>query len=232
MVIDATGLSKTYNPTTIPVKAIDGVNLQLGRGEFTALVGPSGSGKTTLLNLLGGLDKPDTGTIIINGIDITKLSENHLVDFRLRNIGFIFQAYNLIPVLTAKENVEFIMLLQNTSKSEREQRVVNLLKQVGLEDKMNTRPLQLSGGQQQRVAVARALASKPQFILADEPTANLDSKSASNLLDIMAMLNKEENMTFIFSTHDQRVIERARRVITLVDGKITSDTSIAKPQTA
>lgn len=232
MVIDATNLSKTYNPKTIPVKAIVGVTLQLERGEFTAIVGPSGSGKTTLLNLLGGLDKPDTGSILINGTDITKLTENQLVDFRLRNIGFIFQAYNLIPVLTARENVEFIMLLQNAPKAERNKRVIDLLTQVGLSDKMNVRPLQLSGGQQQRVAVARALASKPQFILADEPTANLDSHSASNLLDIMAMLNKEENMTFIFSTHDQRVIERARRVITLVDGSITSDTGSGKPQTA
>jgi putative ABC transport system ATP-binding protein len=232
LIIEATNLNKTYNPTTIPVKAIENVNLQLEHGEFTALVGPSGSGKTTLLNLLGGLDKPDTGKILINGTDITKLSENALVDFRLHNIGFIFQAYNLIPVLTAKENVEFIMLLQNAPKANREQRVSALLDEVGLGDKMNTRPLQLSGGQQQRVAVARALASKPQFILADEPTANLDSKSAANLLDIMAKLNKEENVTFIFSTHDQRVIERARRVITLVDGKITSDTVIAKTQTS
>ena len=232
MVIDASNLSKTYNPDTIPVKAIDSVSLQLERGEFAALVGPSGSGKTTLLNLLGGLDKPDTGTILINGTDITKLTENRLVDYRLHNIGFIFQAYNLVPVLTARENVEFIMLLQNTPKSERDKRVIDLLQQVGLGDKLNVRPSQLSGGQQQRVAVARALASKPQFILADEPTANLDSKSASNLLDIMAMLNKEENMTFIFSTHDQRVIERARRVITLVDGKISSDSGIVKTQPA
>lgn len=232
MVINASNLSKTYNPDTIPVKAIDGVNLQLESGEFAALVGPSGSGKTTLLNLLGGLDKPDTGNILINGTDITRLSENQLVDFRLHNIGFIFQAYNLVPVLTARENVEFIMLLQNVGKADRDKRVTNLLQQVGLADKMDVRPSQLSGGQQQRVAVARALASKPQFILADEPTANLDSHSAANLLDIMAMLNKEENMTFIFSTHDQRVIDRARRVITLVDGKVTSDTGSAKPQTA
>ncbi len=232
IVIDAINLNKTYNPDTIPVKAIDGVSLQMQRGEFAALVGPSGSGKTTLLNLLGGLDKPDSGSILINGTDITKLSENRLVDYRLHNIGFIFQAYNLVPVLTARENVEFIMLLQNIGKAEREQRVANLLNQVGLGDKMNVRPSQLSGGQQQRVAVARALASKPQFILADEPTANLDSHSASNLLDIMAMLNKEENMTFIFSTHDQRVIERARRVITLVDGKVTSDTGLVKTQPA
>jgi putative ABC transport system ATP-binding protein len=232
MVIDATNISKTYNPDTIPVKAVDSVTLQMQRGEFTALVGPSGSGKTTLLNLLGGLDKSDTGKIIINGTDITTLKPNAMIDFRLHNIGFIFQSYNLVPVLTARENVEFIMLLQNISKAEREKRVTNLLQQVGLGDKMDVRPSQLSGGQQQRVAVARALASKPQFILADEPTANLDSHSATNLLDIMAMLNKEENMTFIFSTHDQRVIERARRVITLVDGKISSDTGSAKPQTA
>jgi len=178
------------------------------------------------------LDKSDTGKIIINGTDITTLKPNALIDFRLHNIGFIFQSYNLVPVLTARENVEFIMLLQNIDKADRDKRVTNLLNQVGLSDKMDVRPSQLSGGQQQRVAVARALASKPQFILADEPTANLDSKSASNLLDIMAMLNKEENMTFIFSTHDQRVIERARRVITLVDGKISSDSGIAKTQPA
>jgi putative ABC transport system ATP-binding protein len=228
LVIDATNISKTYNPDTIPVKAVDGVTLQMQRGEFTALVGPSGSGKTTLLNLIGGLDKTDTGNIIINGTDITRLKPNALIDFRLHNIGFIFQSFNLVPVLTASENVEFIMLLQNSPKSVRNQRVANLLNEVGLSNKADVRPSQLSGGQQQRVAVARALASKPQFILADEPTANLDSKSAANLLDIMAKLNKEENMTFIFSTHDQRVIERARRVITLVDGKVTSDTIPAK----
>ncbi len=232
MVIDATNISKTYNPDTIPVKAVDGVTLQMQRGEFTSLVGPSGSGKTTLLNLIGGLDKSDTGKIIINGTDITTLKPNAMIDFRLHNIGFIFQSYNLVPVLTARENVEFIMLLQNVCKADRDKRVTNLLQQVGLGDKMDVRPSQLSGGQQQRVAVARALASKPQFILADEPTANLDSHSATNLLDIMAMLNKEENITFIFSTHDQRVIERARRVITLVDGKISSDTGIAKQQNA
>jgi putative ABC transport system ATP-binding protein len=225
-VIDAHNISKIYNPDTIPVYAVNNVHLHLQKGEFTALVGPSGSGKTTLLNLIGGLDKTDTGNIFINGIDITKLSAGKLIDFRLHNIGFVFQSFNLIPVLTAKENVEFIMQLQGIKKSEREKRVYPLFKQIGLEDKMNSRPSQLSGGQQQRVAVARALASKPQFVLADEPTANLDSKSASNLLDIMALLNKEENMTFIFSTHDPRVIERARRVITLVDGKVVSDTAV------
>ena len=224
-VIDAHNISKVYNPETIPVYAVNNVHLHLQRGEFTALVGPSGSGKTTLLNLIGGLDKPDEGNIYINGIDITKLSANELIDFRLKNIGFVFQSFNLIPVLTAKENVEFIMQLQKIKRIDREKRVETLFKQIGLEDKLNERPSKLSGGQQQRIAVARALASKPQFILADEPTANLDSKSASNLLDIMAKLNKEENITFLFSTHDQRVIDRARRVITLVDGRIVNDTA-------
>lgn len=224
-VIDAHNISKVYNPETIPVYAVNHVHLHLERGEFTALVGPSGSGKTTLLNLIGGLDQPDEGSIVINGVDITTLSASELIDFRLKNIGFVFQSFNLIPVLTARENVEFVMQLQNMKKEQRLQRVQKLFKEIGLEDKLNVRPSKLSGGQQQRVAVARALASKPQFVLADEPTANLDSSSAANLLDIMARLNKEENMTFLFSTHDQRVIDRARRVITLVDGKITSDTA-------
>lgn len=224
-VIDAHNISKVYNPKTIPVYAVNNVHLHLKRGEFTALVGPSGSGKTTLLNLIGGLDRPDEGNIYINGVDITKLSAGELIDFRLKNIGFVFQSFNLIPVLTAKENVEFILQLQHAKKKDRENRVSALFRQIGLEDKLNQRPSKLSGGQQQRIAVARALASKPQFVLADEPTANLDSKSASNLLDIMAKLNKEENITFLFSTHDERVIERAKRVITLVDGKIVSDTA-------
>jgi len=224
-VIDAHNISKVYNPGAIPVYAINDVHLHLEKGEFTALVVPSGSGKTTLLNLIGGLDKPDKGSVIVNGKDITLLRANELIDFRLHNIGFVFQSFNLIPVLTAFENVEFIMLLQGKKKKEREERVIQLFKQIGLEDKMDYRPAQLSGGQQQRVAVARALASKPKFILADEPTANLDTASASNLLDIMDKLNKEENITFLFSTHDQRVISRARRVVTLVDGKIADDTA-------
>jgi putative ABC transport system ATP-binding protein len=223
IIIESHDLSKVYNPDTIPVNAVNGVNLQIEEGEFTALVGPSGSGKTTLLNLIGGLDYPTGGNVQIEGVDITKMSENKLIDFRLKNIGFVFQAYNLIPVLTASENVEFVMLLQKVPKREREQRAVELLTEVGLQDKLNKRPSELSGGQQQRVAVARALASKPRFILADEPTANLDSKSTENLLEIMAKLNVEDKMTFIFSTHDQRVIDKARRVITLVDGKIVSD---------
>lgn len=224
-VIDAHNISKIYNPETIPVYAVNNVHLHFEKGEFTAVVGPSGSGKTTLLNLIGGLDRSDSGSIIINDVDITRLSPNKLIRFRLYNIGFVFQAFNLIPVLTARENVEFILQLQGVGKAERDSRVQQLFASIGLEDKINARPAQLSGGQQQRVAVARALASKPQFVLADEPTANLDTKSAANLLDIMAQLNKEENMTFIFSTHDQRVIERARRVITLVDGRVTSDTA-------
>ncbi len=224
-VIDAHNISKIYNKESIPVYAVNNVHLHIERGEFTALVGPSGSGKTTLLNMIGGLDQPDEGKMEINGVEITSMQANQLISFRLKNIGFVFQSFNLIPVLTAKENVEFIMQLQGISKEVREERVQVLFKQIGLADKLNSRPSQLSGGQQQRVAVARALASKPQFVLADEPTANLDSVSAGNLLDIMALLNKEENITFIFSTHDLRVIERARRVITLVDGRIASDTA-------
>lgn len=225
-VIDAHNVNKVYNPDTIPVYAVNNVHLHIEEGEFSALVGPSGSGKTTLLNLIGGLDKPDQGNIVINGVDITQLSPGELIEFRLKNIGFVFQSFNLIPVLTAKENAEFIMLLQGAKKAKRNERIGQLFKEIEMEDKLNSRPAQLSGGQQQRVAVARALASKPKFVLADEPTANLDSKSASNLLDIMARLNEEEKITFLFSTHDQRVIERAKRVITLVDGKITSDTAV------
>lgn len=225
-VIDAHKVKKVYNPETIPVVAINNVHLHIEAGEFTALVGPSGSGKTTLLNLIGGLDKPDEGNIVINGVNITQLSPNALIEFRLRNIGFVFQSFNLIPVLSARENVALIMQLQHVKKKEIEKRVTDLFGEIGLRDKMDTRPAQLSGGQQQRVAVARALASRPQFVLADEPTANLDSRSAGNLLDLMSALNKQEGMTFIFSTHDPRVIERARRVITLVDGQIFSDTAV------
>ncbi len=222
-IITTRDVKKVYNPKTIPVNALRGVNLTIKKGEFTAIVGPSGSGKTTLLNIIGGLDRPTSGYIEVGGEDISNLSDNQLIDFRRDNIGFVFQAYNLIPVLTAFENVEFVMLLQKKSRQERAQRANELLDAVGLVDNKNRRPSQLSGGQQQRVAVARALASRPNFVLADEPTANLDSKSTNQLLDIMARLNKEENMTFVFSTHDQRVIDRARRVVTLDDGVIVSD---------
>ncbi|MDG2164306.1 MAG: ABC transporter ATP-binding protein [Flavobacteriales bacterium] len=222
-IIKTTGLTKTYRNNALEVHAVKQVNLSIEEGEFTAIVGPSGSGKTTLFNMIGGLDDITAGNIEIAGTNISNLKENELIDFRLKHIGFVFQAYNLIPVLTAKENVAFIMLLQGLSEEERMQRSEDLLKQVGLGDKFDARPNQLSGGQQQRVAVARALASKPRFILADEPTANLDSQSTSTLLDLMAEMNKKENITFLFSTHDQRVIDKARRVITIEDGKIIRD---------
>jgi putative ABC transport system ATP-binding protein len=227
-VIRTFGLSKTYNHLVVPVNALVNVNLEIAEGEFTAIVGPSGSGKTTLLNMLGGLDQPTSGQIFIDDTEITGMKESRLIDFRLRNIGFVFQSYNLIPVLTAIENVSFIMLLQNYPKDKMEKRARELLDQVGLADKADVRPQKLSGGQQQRVAVARALASNPRFVLADEPTANLDTQSAFNLLDIMLRLNREENITLLFSTHDQRVIDRARRVITLVDGSIVEDQHFEK----
>jgi ABC-type antimicrobial peptide transport system, ATPase component len=224
-VIEVTGLSKIYNESEIEVKAVDNVSLSIKEGEFIALVGPSGSGKTTLLNMLGGLDKPTSGEIVIGAENITRKTSSQLIDFRLKNIGFVFQAYNLVPVLTAKENVEFVMTLQGYPKKERSRRSLDLLEKVGLSDKVNSRPNKLSGGQQQRIAVARALASKPKFILADEPTANLDLESTENLLEIMQKLNENEKVTFVFSTHDERVVRKAKRVIILRDGKIESDTT-------
>ena len=225
-VIETKNISKLYKQADQDIIALNDVSISFEKGEFTAIVGPSGSGKTTFLNSIGGLDSPTSGKVLIEKKEITGLSSNQLIDFRLKNIGFVFQSYNLIPVLTAKENVEFIMLMQGLSKTYRSKRSIELLNSVGLEDQLNRRPNQLSGGQQQRVAVARALASKPKFVLADEPTANLDSSSTANLLDIMSKLNKTEKMTFIFSTHDQRVIDRANRIITLEDGKILSDKKI------
>ncbi len=221
--IEIKNLDKIYNTTAIAVHAVNDVSLIIEKKEFTAIVGPSGSGKTTLLNVVGGLDKPTGGQVVIDGVDVSTLSSGKLIDYRLHNIGFVFQAYNLIPVLTARENVEFIMLLQGIDKKKRENRAIELLESVGLEDRIDTRPAQLSGGQQQRVAVARALASRPAFVLADEPTANLDSASAESLLDLMEDLNEKYEMTFIFSTHDAKVMKRARRIVTLVDGKIDSD---------
>ena len=222
-VLELKDVHKIYNETEVEVHAVNGVNLDFEEGEFAAIVGPSGSGKTTLLNMIGGLDKPSGGEILVDGKDLSKFKSSEIIDFRMRNIGFVFQSYNLIPVLTAKENVEFIMNLQKWPRADRERRTMELLEAVGLGDRVNSRPAKLSGGQQQRVAVARALASKPKFILADEPTANLDSKSTATLLDIMEKLNREENITFIFSTHDARVVKKARRVITLEDGKVVSD---------
>ena len=222
-VIETRGVTKVYNPDQVPVHALNGVDLDIKKGEFTAIVGPSGSGKTTLLNIIGGLDAPTEGTVKIQGTDLSTLSDRELIDFRLRHIGFIFQAYNLIPVLTAEENVSFVMQMQGRSEQECRERSLQLLNDVGLADKIDKRPSELSGGEQQRVAVARALSSKPDFVLADEPTANLDSVSSAGLLDMMAELNEKEQITFVFSTHDQRVIDRARRVVTLVDGKIDKD---------
>lgn len=224
-VIDAHDLSKVYDQNTVAVHALNHLHLHIERGEFTVIKGPSGSGKTTLLNMIGGLDIPTSGYVEINGVNINTLSGNKLIDFRLYNIGFVFQAYNLIPVLTARENIEFIMLLQHWPEEKRRARVEELLFQIGMEDKADNRPAELSGGQQQRVAVARALAPKPQFILADEPTANLDSKATTNLIDIMERMNKDEGVTFVFSTHDQRVINRAHRVLTLEDGTIVDDSA-------
>lgn len=225
-ILELKNVNKIYDGSEVPVHAVRDVTLEFEEGEFAAIVGPSGSGKTTLLNLIGGLDMPTSGEIIIDGVNLAKLKPSQLIDFRLRNIGFVFQSYNLIPVLTARENVEFIMSLQKWPRKERDARTYELLKAIGLEERMNSRPSKLSGGQQQRVAVARALAPKPKFILADEPTANLDSKAASNLLEIMEKLNREEKITFIFSTHDPRVVKKARRVITLEDGRVFSDEKI------
>ena len=216
-------LRRIYNQGGLEVNAVNNVDLKISDGEFTAVVGPSGSGKTTLLNCIGGLDNPTSGNVIIDDEVISSYSSDEMIKFRLNNIGFVFQAYNLIPVLTAKENIEMIMLMQGYNKQDMDVRSRELLNEVGMGEMGKRRPAQLSGGQQQRVAVARALASKPKFILADEPTANLDSKSTAKLLDIMSRLNKQENITFIFSTHDQRVIDRARRVITIEDGKILKD---------
>jgi len=223
-VIETKNLSRIYQDGDSLIHAVDKVDLNIEAGEFTAIIGPSGSGKTTLLNLIGGLDNPSEGVVSVDGKEIHGLRDNELINFRLQHIGFVFQAYNLIPVLSAQENVEFIMLLQGQDAKLREARAKELLAAVGLEKQMHKRPSELSGGQQQRVAVARALASKPSFVLADEPTANLDSKSTEDLLDIMHRLNKEEGITFLFSTHDQRVIDRADRLIYVEDGKIKSDT--------
>lgn len=221
--IQVKNLSKIYKQGELEVKAVNNISMKVYDGEFTAVVGPSGSGKTTLLNCIGGLDSCTSGGVIVDGESISSYSSNQIIKFRLNNIGFVFQSYNLIPVLSAKENIEMVMLMLGYKEEERTKRSIELLEKVEMLDMSDRRPNQMSGGQQQRVAVARALASKPKFILADEPTANLDSKSTANLLDIMSRLNREENITFIFSTHDQRVIDRARRVVTLVDGKITND---------
>ena len=205
------------------VTAVGGVSLTVESGEFAALVGPSGSGKSTLLNLIGGLDEPDEGHIALAGMNLTNMSSAEMSDFRRDHIGFIFQSYNLIPVLSAAENIEYIMLLQGLAARDRRKRVDEMLKMVGLDGLGHRRPAELSGGQQQRVAVARAMASSPEIILADEPTANLDSKTGVALLETMRELNENEGVTFLFSTHDQKIIERARRLVWLEDGMVTKD---------
>ncbi|HJN94619.1 MAG TPA: ABC transporter ATP-binding protein [Gammaproteobacteria bacterium] len=205
------------------VKAVDRISIEIARGEFTAIVGPSGSGKTTLLHLLGGLDNPTSGSVELSGTNIAAMSGAVLSDFRRDHIGFIFQSYNLIPVFSAEENIEYIMLLQGVDASERKRRVIDILQQVDLEGLGDRRPNKLSGGQQQRVAVARAMVSHPEIILADEPTANLDSKTGIALLDLMKELNENHNMTFVFSTHDEKIMNRASRLIHLHDGEVDLD---------
>ena len=222
-IIEVKNIAKIYNPDTIPVYAVNGIDITFQSGEFTAIVGPSGCGKTTFLNLIGALEAPTRGQIIVESVDLATKRKAELTDFRLHNIGFVFQAYNLIPVMNAKENVAFIMELLGYSKSAIDERVKFLLDAMEIGDKADQRPNQLSGGQQQRVAVARALAPKPKFILADEPTANLDSQATNNLLDMMLKMNETENTTIIFSTHDDRVMKRARRLVKMEDGKVVED---------
>ncbi len=216
-------LRKVYSENGVPVEAVRGIDLTICRGEFLAIVGPSGSGKTTFLNLISGLDHPTSGEVWLAGRKLSSMTGRQLSDFRRDKIGFIFQAYNLIPVLTVEENIEYIMLLQGIEREERHRRVVEILAEIGLKGYENRLPPKLSGGQQQRVAVARAMVARPEMILADEPTANLDSVTGAELLDMMRDLNHKSGMTFVFSTHDQKIMERARRLVTLQDGQVHSD---------
>jgi len=222
-IVECIDVSKTYQQGNVQITALDSVSLSIAKGAFVALAGPSGSGKTTLLNIIGGLDKADSGSIILDGKSVETMNQSGLATLRLHNIGFVFQAYNLIPVLSAVENVEFIMLLQGITMTERRQRAKTILDDVGLAGKYDRRPAELSGGQQQRVAVARAIVSNPSIVLADEPTANLDSKAGKGLLEMMKQMNEQKNVTFIFSTHDQMVMDYARRLIHIRDGKIADD---------
>ena len=222
-VIKTENVWRTYRTGDVEVHALRDVNLTIERGEFTALAGPSGSGKTTLLNIISGLDLPTSGTAVLAGRPIGSMSGRELSDFRRDHIGFIFQSYNLIPVLSARENIEYVMLLQGVDDTERKQRVAEILEEVGLGGMEDRKPSQLSGGQQQRVAIARAMVSRPDIILADEPTANIDSTTGKDLLDMMLELNRKSGMTFVFSTHEAMVMEHARRLITLTDGSISSD---------
>lgn len=216
-------ISKIYEQGKVEVQALRGVSLSIESGDFVALAGPSGSGKTTMLNIIGGLDLPDSGSVAVDGNEFGKMKQSELAHLRLHNIGFIFQAYNLIPVLTAQENVEFVMLLQGVNASERHDRARAILDDVGLSGKYDRRPSELSGGQQQRVAVGRAIVSNPSIVLADEPTANLDSSTGKSLLEMMKQMNEEKNVTFIFSTHDNMVMDYARRLVYIKDGRIVND---------
>jgi putative ABC transport system ATP-binding protein len=215
-------VEKVYQTGKVEARALRGITLDVNSGDFLAIVGPSGSGKTTLLNLIGALDIPTNGKIEMLDKDLSTMSRRQRADLRLKSLGFVFQAYNLVPVLTARENVEFVLELQGVG-IERSERAMNILEQLGLGEFADRRPNELSGGQQQRVAVARAVASKPKLILADEPTANLDGENAETLLAMMRRLNEEQNTTFVFSTHDPRVVAHARRVVTLVDGRVAKD---------
>ena len=222
-VVETKNLEKIYSDADLEVRAVDGVSFDVKEGEFTAIVGPSGSGKTTLLNIIGGLDAPNQGSVKVASKELTGMSKSELIDFRLQNIGFVFQSYNLIPVLTAYENIEFVMLLQNRSFKERKERVEELLEAVGIAEKSNKRPSQLSGGQQQRVAVARAIVGEPAIVLADEPTANLDSKTSQALVELLRQLNETHNITIICATHDKLVKEYGRRIVNMLDGQIVSE---------
>jgi putative ABC transport system ATP-binding protein len=222
-IVECIDVSKTYHQGQIEVHALNKVNLSITKGEFVAVAGPSGSGKTTLLNLVGGLDRVDGGSIVVDGNAFDQMSQSQLANLRLHKVGFVFQAYNLIPVLSAVENVEFVMLLQGIPANERRQRAKAILDDVGLAGKYDRRPAELSGGQQQRVAVARAIVSNPSIVLADEPTANLDSKTGDGLLEMMQQMNQEKSVTFIFSTHDKMVMDYARRLVLIRDGGIEDD---------
>ena len=216
-------VSKVYRQDSVAVQALTGISLEIPRLDFVCLSGPSGSGKSTLLNLIGGLDKPSSGEIAVDGQRVDRMEKDALAELRLRRIGFVFQAYNLIPVLTARENVEFVMQLQGVPAPERGAKARDILKEVGLDGLEDRRPAELSGGQQQRVAVARAIVSEPSLVLADEPTANLDSRTAENLMQLLRHMNEEHGVTFIFSTHDRLVMDFSRRLITLRDGRIVND---------
>ena len=221
--ISCKALTKTFQQGGEVITGLDNVSLEIAAGEFVCLSGPSGSGKTTLLNALGGLDTPDSGEIVVGGLCITELDKGRLADMRLNQVGFVFQAYNLIPVLTARENVEFVMQVQGVSSAERRRRALDILRVVGLEGLDSRLPSQLSGGQQQRVAVARAIVSEPVLVLADEPTANLDSKTAGQLMQLFVDLNEQRGVTFVIATHDQGVMAYARRLVKMRDGRIVDD---------